>query len=123
MTKCRAISEYELLLRNNQFRKICALVASAVTLAVLPAAWASPDRQDIGDRLWRDQDNRNKWDDHDSFREVGDRDGDHDRAGRGDRDVGPGRSAILTVPEVVNTAWLLLPLFGAVLVFSVAVSL
>jgi hypothetical protein len=78
-------------------RKFCALVASATLMPALPAAWAHSDRQDINDRLWGD---------HDMDRGIGDRDRD------------PGRPPIPSVPDVANTAWLLLPVFGAVLVFS-----
>jgi hypothetical protein len=98
-------------------RKFCALVASATLLPALPAAWAHSDRQDINDRLWGDWGHANRWDDHN--RDDANRWGDHDMdRGIGDRDRDPGRPPIPSVPDVANTAWLLLPVFGAVLVFS-----
>ena len=76
------------LFENSRICKVCALVAATM---VLPALAYAEDRDG------RDQDNEHRWSHHDT---------DRDR-----------HKQVSVVPEV-NAGWVLIPLFGAVLLFS-----
>jgi hypothetical protein len=78
---------------QNQFRRVCALVAASLILPALAYA----DRDNDKDNHWR-----------------ADNDEHH---GRGDNDKRHGDPHVSAVPEA-NAGWVLIPFFGAVLLFS-----